>query len=345
MDQRLGRLAALLASAALMRRRVLEHRPRPRHRRPRRRPVPRRGHPPRHRPRRPRTRASPRRPPRSRATSRAPSPATSRSAGTAASARATRPSRSTSSRRSPRTSTPRTRASTCASRPYPYQLARDTLAVQLASGNRTDIVGPVGIGGANAFHGQWLDLQPLIDKNHYDMTQLPGEHRRAVQRRRARARPGSRSPSTRRRSSTRRACSRRPASPSRRTSGTAPTRCPTARPSPWDYDTVRKLAMMLTVDKNGKDATEAGFDPEQHRPVGLRAAARRPPPGAAPIGRPARSPRATARPSRSRTPGRRPGTAFYDGIWKDHFSVDRAEVPRHGLQPRAAIRSSPARSR
>jgi multiple sugar transport system substrate-binding protein len=31
---------------------------------------------------------------------------------------------------------------------------------------------------------------------------------------------------------------------------------------PWDYDTVRKLALLLTVDKNGKDATEAGFDPE-----------------------------------------------------------------------------------
>ena len=45
---------------------------------------------------------------------------------------------------------------------------------------------------------------------------------------------------------------------------------------PWDYDTARKIAMMLTVDKNGKDATQDGFDPEKHRPVGLRAAARRP---------------------------------------------------------------------
>ena len=29
----------------------------------------------------------------------------------------------------------------------------------------------------------------------------------------------------------------------------------------WNYDTVRQVAMMLTVDKAGKDATEAGFDP------------------------------------------------------------------------------------
>ena len=53
---------------------------------------------------------------------------------------------------------------------YPYQSARDSLAVQIGSGSGPDIVGPVGIGGANAFHGQWLDLQPLIDKNHFDMT-------------------------------------------------------------------------------------------------------------------------------------------------------------------------------
>jgi multiple sugar transport system substrate-binding protein len=28
----------------------------------------------------------------------------------------------------------------------------------------------------------------------------------------------------------------------------------------WNYDTIRQIAMKLTVDKNGKDATEAGFD-------------------------------------------------------------------------------------
>ena len=37
-----------------------------------------------------------------------------------------------------------------------------------------------------------------------------------------------------------------------------------------------QLAKMLTVDKNGKDATQEGFDPDQDRPVGLRAPARRP---------------------------------------------------------------------
>jgi len=32
---------------------------------------------------------------------------------------------------------------------------------------------------------------------------------------------------------------------------------------PWNYDTVKKLALMLTIDKNGKAANEAGFDPTQ----------------------------------------------------------------------------------
>ena len=40
----------------------------------------------------------------------------------------------------------------------PYAGANDALATEIASGNGPDIVGPVGIGGANAFHGQWLDL-------------------------------------------------------------------------------------------------------------------------------------------------------------------------------------------
>ncbi len=30
----------------------------------------------------------------------------------------------------------------------------------------------------------------------------------------------------------------------------------------WDYDTATKLALLLTVDKNGKDATDPSFDPE-----------------------------------------------------------------------------------
>ncbi len=56
---------------------------------------------------------------------------------------------------------------------FVYAGARDALSTQLASGNGPDIVGPVGIGGAEAFHGQWLDLQPHIDRAGFDMSQFP----------------------------------------------------------------------------------------------------------------------------------------------------------------------------
>ena len=53
----------------------------------------------------------------------------------------------------------------------PYQAATDALSTQIASGNPPDIVGPVGIGGANGFGDEWLDLAPLIAKTGYDLSQ------------------------------------------------------------------------------------------------------------------------------------------------------------------------------
>jgi multiple sugar transport system substrate-binding protein len=50
----------------------------------------------------------------------------------------------------------------------PYEAARDNLATQIASGAGPDIVGPVGWGGSNAFYGQWLDLGPYIQKSGFD---------------------------------------------------------------------------------------------------------------------------------------------------------------------------------
>jgi len=50
-------------------------------------------------------------------------------------------------------------------------VARDTLSTLIAAGNAPDIIGPVGTDGANAFAGNWLDLQPLVDSTGYDLTQ------------------------------------------------------------------------------------------------------------------------------------------------------------------------------
>jgi multiple sugar transport system substrate-binding protein len=52
----------------------------------------------------------------------------------------------------------------------PYDAARDTLSTQIASGAGPDIIGPVGVGGSNAFYGQWLDLTPYIQSTGFDTT-------------------------------------------------------------------------------------------------------------------------------------------------------------------------------
>ncbi len=49
-------------------------------------------------------------------------------------------------------------------------VAADTLATQIAGGNAPDIVGPVGREGANAFAGNYLDLEPLIESSGYDLS-------------------------------------------------------------------------------------------------------------------------------------------------------------------------------
>lgn len=50
----------------------------------------------------------------------------------------------------------------------PYESGRDTLATQIASGAGPDIIGPVGWGGSNAFYGQWLDIGPYIESTGFD---------------------------------------------------------------------------------------------------------------------------------------------------------------------------------
>jgi len=48
--------------------------------------------------------------------------------------------------------------------------ARDVLSTQIAAGNPPNIVGPMGIKGRAAFPGAWLDLQPFMDQVNYDVT-------------------------------------------------------------------------------------------------------------------------------------------------------------------------------
>lgn len=143
-----------------------------------------------------------------------------------------------------------------------YDGARAAFATRLASGTPPDIVGPLGVGGAEAFRGQWLDLTSLIAKNHYDLTQygqgavdfykVAGQGQIGI--------PFAIYPSE---------LYYQPDMFDEAGLNYPPHKygekykMPDGTMVDWNYDTVRKIAMMLTVDANNKDATQAGFDPKK----------------------------------------------------------------------------------
>ncbi len=142
-----------------------------------------------------------------------------------------------------------------------YDGARDAFATELASGNPPDIVGPLGVGGANAFEGQWLDLAPYIQKNNVDLSvydqsavdlyKSGGGSQYGI--------PFAIYPSE---------LYYQPDMFDEAGLNYPPAKygeqykMPDGTMVDWNYDTVRQVAMKLTVDKNGKDATQAGFDPK-----------------------------------------------------------------------------------
>jgi multiple sugar transport system substrate-binding protein len=202
---------------------------------------------------------------------------------------------------------------------YVYAAARDALAVQLGSGAGPDIVGPVGIGGAEAFHGQWLDLQPYIDKTGFDMSQFPestvelynagGEGQVGI--------PYAIYPSVLfyKADMFKEAGLDEPPH-----EWNADYKMPDGSTKPWDYDTIREIAKILTVDENGLDATEEGFDPtkiaqwgfepqrDDLRQTGAYFGAGQ---FMASDGKTAQIP----------DPWKAAWKHFYDGIWTDHFSM------------------------
>lgn len=140
-----------------------------------------------------------------------------------------------------------------------YNAAYDTLATEVASGNPPDIVGPVGVSGANSFFGLWLDLDPLITKTGYDLSQFDkgavdfykvgGEGQIGL--------PFAIFPSV---------LFYQPEMFEEAGLNTPPHqygekyKWPDGTEEEWNFATLRKVAMKLTVDKNGKDATSPDFD-------------------------------------------------------------------------------------
>ena len=138
-----------------------------------------------------------------------------------------------------------------------YDDAVATLSTQLAA-NAPDIVGPVGIGGLGSFKGQWVDLGPYLTDSNYDMSVYDPKTVEFFQQDGVQVGvPFDLYPSmlwykkeffdeidlT---------------EPPHEWGATYT--MPDGSEVDWSYDTLRQVAMLLTVDKNGKDATDPAFD-------------------------------------------------------------------------------------
>jgi multiple sugar transport system substrate-binding protein len=134
--------------------------------------------------------------------------------------------------------------------------ASNILKTELAAGTGPDIIGPVGVEGLNLFADQLLDLKPLIDSTGYTSTGVDpalvdffnslGQNGATV------GLPFAVYPSF--------------IFYNKDLFDEAGLAYPPTKVGDkyegkdWDLAALRELAMKLTVDKNGKDATEAGFD-------------------------------------------------------------------------------------
>lgn len=142
-----------------------------------------------------------------------------------------------------------------------YEAARDALSTEIASGNPPDFVGPVGVNGAEAYHGQWLDLAELIKTHNYDLSQFDegavnfykvgGEGQIGL--------PFAIYPSVvfyQREMFDEAGLNYPPHKYGEKY------KWPDGAEAEWNYDTLRQVAMKLTIDKNGNDATHPDFDPK-----------------------------------------------------------------------------------
>ena len=211
---------------------------------------------------------------------------------------------------------------------------------QIAAGNAPDIIGPVGVEGLNLFIDNLLDLQPLIESTEFDMSKFDpalvdffkiGKGGATI------GVPFATYPSF--------------IYYNKKLFDEAKLPYPPTKVGdlyegkPWDMDAVRELGMKLTVDKNGNDATSADFDPDEHRPVGLRHAVGRRQPDSR--GRPCSAPSSVVaddgKTAQIPDAVRTGLNWFNDGVWKDHFIPTQPPDRQRPARPRAT-RSSRATS-
>ena len=139
--------------------------------------------------------------------------------------------------------------------------AYDVLSTQIAAGNAPDVVGPMGVRGRASYPGAWLDLTDEIAANDYDLSDfdpalvdfyhIEGEGQLGI--------PFAVFPYFLMYNKALFDEAGIPYPP--QNYGETYTDWD-GNERPWDMDTIRDMAVILTVDANGNDATMDGFDPD-----------------------------------------------------------------------------------
>jgi multiple sugar transport system substrate-binding protein len=199
--------------------------------------------------------------------------------------------------------------------------ASDTLATRIAAGDAPDIIGPVGIRGLQSFGDQLLDISPFIESSGVDLSEIDQSlidvykvdgkqigipmavyssfiyYNKALLDEAGVAYP--------------------PHEVGAKYEG-----------KDWTWATVRELALKLTVDADGNDATSADFDPEDVVQYGLDAQftendARA---WSTIFGGSGSVLAADGKTAHWPDNWRQGLQFFYDGIWKDHFVPNQTAV-------------------
>ena len=196
--------------------------------------------------------------------------------------------------------------------------ASETLATRIAAGDEPDIIGPIGIRGLNTFGDQLLDLTPYlegglegVDQELIDVFNVGGKQIGI---------PLGVYPSFFYYNKSLFDEAELPYPPhevGEEYDG-----------QPWTWETVRELAMKLTVDANGNDATSPDFDPAAVEQWGLDAQftendARA---WATVFGGSGSAVAEDGTTAQWPDNWREGLTYFYDGIWTDHFIPDQTAV-------------------
>jgi multiple sugar transport system substrate-binding protein len=133
--------------------------------------------------------------------------------------------------------------------------SQQQLATRIAAGNAPDLVGPVGTEGAGLFKGQWHDMDPQITKFKPDLSGMDDALLKFYKESQGgEGLPYAVFPSFFYINKDLFDEAKLPYPPQKfgeKYQGAT-----------WDWNALRRLAMKLTVDGNGKSANQAGFDPK-----------------------------------------------------------------------------------